>query len=190
MILDGGAIRGGFEAEYEARIVAPQDSAMVAAIARSTGTDLEPKVDVEIQPTAGTRWVFSARGVAERANVLTTPNPRVACITVDGGAYLVDSSTRQAVYLNLNPVECAASDLPGRRLFLATNVDVIALDAKSVLWQSRRISLDGVKLLTYANGYVNGVGLDVGDTPLPFSIDAETGEASGGFTGFKIFPIG
>jgi hypothetical protein len=81
-------------------------------------------------------------------------------------------------------VECAASDVEGGRLFLATCIDVTAIDTEKVLWESRRISLDGVRMLTYANGYVNGIGRDLAsyEKPIAFSINAATGEAAGGFT--------
>jgi len=87
---------------------------------------------------------------------------------------------------NVIPIICAASDVPGGRIFLANDTNVCAFDGVAILWVSRRVSLDGVSDLRYSNERVDGVGYDVGGDALSFSIDARTGEADGGFTGFQV----
>lgn len=182
MLLDGGRVRGGFPTEYGARILPPQDSAIVAAIAKSVGTDRYQKVDVQIEPLDGKPWIFSTEGTAETTSIFSTPNPLIVGVATTDGVRFVDTSTHNAVQLLEMPVECAATDVQGKRLFLATAIYIVAIDVDKCVWQSRRISLDGVRMLTYANGYVNGVGMDVADETKPFSINANTGEATGGFT--------
>lgn len=82
-------------------------------------------------------------------------------------------------------IQCAASDIEGQRLFVASSLQVVALDRNGMLWRSRRVSFDGVKMLAYDEGYVKGIGLDLGGpVPIKFLIDASTGEATGGFDRF------
>lgn len=181
-LLDGGRIRGGFQSDYAARIFPPQDSALVAAITNSVGADRYTKVDVEIVPLDGKPWIFSAAGVPETTSVFTTPNSRVVSVATGGEVHFVDTATRTATQLGRGPIECAASDVQGGRLFLADFLFVYAFDAEKCIWQSRRISIDGVRMLTYADGYVSGVGVGVADDAKPFTINAANGEAKGGVT--------
>ena len=79
------------------------------------------------------------------------------------------------------PAASAVSDFEGGKLFLATTIDVVAIGRNGLLWRSRRASLDGITALTYAGGYVQGVGNEPGGLGVNFSVDALTGETSGGF---------
>jgi len=73
-------------------------------------------------------------------------------------------------------------------MFLADHLWVYAFDGVRLLWQSRRLSLDGISNLTYSNGIVRGIARDVEIESVPFSINADTGESEGGFTDFDFQP--
>ena len=70
-------------------------------------------------------------------------------------------------------------------MFFASYTEVYAFDGVRVLWASRQVSLDGISDLSYTDGRVCGIATDVGIEAVPFTIDAETGDASGGFEGFR-----
>ena len=184
--LDFGWIRGGFEADYAARIVTPQGSPIARSIARAVGTDRYPKINVEIEYPSGELRRLSFDGKPSLSSVLTTPNPLTAMVVTnmqgEAGVHLIDVATGAVADVSVSTtVECAASDIAGGRLFLATRIDVIAIGREGVLWESRRVSLDGVKMLTYSVGYVRGIGNGPGGEDVSFSIDAATGESTGGF---------
>ena len=105
---------------------------------------------------------------------------------MNGVAFAVDvNSPEQAVALEVVPLSCAVSDIEGGRMFLASSTDVYAFDGVRMLWTSRRVSLDGIRNLVYTDGRVHGLANDVGVDDVPFTIDARTGEAVGGFTGWS-----
>lgn len=186
MTLDGGAIRGGFAANFEARIIPPQDSVLARKIGRITGATRSPRVDIEITGDDGSVWTLSLPGNPKIASLVTTPKPHILGVATTVGFSSVNVQTREVRETIAGLlIECAASDLIEGTLFLATCVDVTAFDGLVLLWQSRRISFDGVTMLSYANGLVKGVGTGLAAaSSLPFTIDARSGEARGGFTDF------
>jgi hypothetical protein len=187
MILDGGAIRGGFAANFEARIIPPQDSVLVRKIGEITGAARCPKVDIEITGDDRRVWTLSLRGTPQSTSLVTIPKPHILGVATSAGFYSVNIQTREVrETLPGFPIDCAASDLIGGTLFLAACIKVTAFDEFTPLWQSRRISLDGIKMLCYANGFVKGVGTGLGSDgelkSVPFTIDARSGETRDGFT--------
>jgi hypothetical protein len=184
--LDFGRIRGGFTADYAARIVPPQNAPIARSIAQAVGSDRCPKVDVEIEYPSGELRRLSFNGEPNLSSVLTTPNPLTAMVVTnmlgEDGAHLIDVETGTVADVFVSTtVERAASDIAGGRLFLATCIDVVAIGREGALWESRRVSLDGVKMLTYSAGYLRGIGNGPGGQDVSFSIDAATGESTGGF---------
>jgi hypothetical protein len=182
--VDVGRLRGGFNSEYWARIVPSQNSPLVRTIAAVTGTDRLPKTDVEFG-TGNTAWSCAFEGVPGHTSVVSTPNPKVALVILDGRyeAYLIDVTTRQTTNVRLRaPVECIASDVCGKRLFVATAINVVAIGRGGPLWQSRRVSLDGIERLVYSDGIVYGVGKDLAGSDVPFSIEARSGATTGGYS--------
>jgi hypothetical protein len=68
-------------------------------------------------------------------------------------------------------------------MFVAGDIFVTAFNLQGKLWSSRLVSLDGIIDLRFADGVVYGVGVGPETYPqLPFTIDAESGEAQGGYT--------
>lgn len=184
--LDCGRFRGGFEAAYAARIVRPQDTPIARVIADAVGSDRYPKVDVEIEYPAGKVRSFSFDGKSARCAIITTPNPLVTAVITntqgDDAVTLIDVKTGNTTEVFVStPVACVASDVPGGRLFLATWIEVVAIGTNGVLWESRRVSLEGIKMLSYSAGYVRGIGNESSGQDVPFTIDATTGQATGGF---------
>ncbi|HEY1975679.1 MAG TPA: hypothetical protein VGG89_03975 [Candidatus Baltobacteraceae bacterium] len=113
-------------------------------------------------------------------------------VRVRGVGYVLDVRNPEDVSeLPALPLTCAASDVVGGKMFLADETDVCAFDGTNILWISDRVSLDGIRDLSYSNGIVRGMAWvpkggsheELGPNT-PFEIDATTGEAKGGLIGF------
>jgi hypothetical protein len=193
MQVDEGALIGGFERAYDAAIVEEADTPVLRAIAASTGLHRVNSVTVEVVLSDGAAWSrsFSASFSEELPDCLfTTPNPYVLGVRVRGTVFFVDvTRPDDAVQFEALPVSCSASDVEGGRLFFASDTEVYAFDGVRLLWTSRRLSLDGIRDLSYADGQVHGIGTDVGVEAAPFTVDASTGEVAGGFEGFERWRI-
>jgi hypothetical protein len=192
MKVDEGAIVGGFPHAYDAAMVDAPGSPVQRSIAAATGMRSEWSVSVSVTRADGTTWErwFSSTFNRDTQNcIFTTPNPYRLGVRVCGTAYFVDvekPDDPEASLSEVLPLECAASDHVRGRMFLANFFEVYAFDGVRVMWISRRVSLDGIQNLAYAGGKVYGIGTAVGVDAVPFTIDAETGEAIGGFEGFGI----
>jgi hypothetical protein len=188
MKVDEGDIVGGFAREYDAVMVEDVDTPILRAIASSTGLALSNSVTVEVTLEDGTSWSRVFKG--EYCNwvsdcIFTTPNPRRLGVRVRGEMIVVDAANPDDAFeLAVLPVECAASDVVGNRMFLADDLKVYAFDGERIGWMTRRVSLDGIRDLSYADGRVFGIARDVGVEVVPFTVDAETGDAAGGFEGW------
>ncbi len=188
MKIDEGDIVGGFERSYDAWTVQDANTPMIRAIAASTGLRLDNSVTVEVALKNGTSWTrgYSASFSQElRTCIFTTPNPQILGVRIRGVVFAVDiAHPDEPVELDILPVACAASDISGGRMFLASDTEVYAFDGVRILWESRRVSLDGIRDLSYFDGRVYGVATDVAVEAVPFNIDADTGKAEGGFEGW------
>jgi hypothetical protein len=183
-MLDTGLIQGGFLANYHARVIPPQNQPLVRAIAATTGTDRYPKIDVELQSGANKPWTCSLEGIEDSCSLFTTPNPLVAALAANESyvLYLINVQTRCINEVPLStPAAYAVPEFENERLFIATAIDVIAIGRGGFLWRSKRVSLDGISMLNYAEGYVRGAGNEPGGKAVKFSINASNGLTSGGF---------
>jgi hypothetical protein len=191
MRIDEGDIAGGFERSYDAWTVEDANTPIIRSIAASTGLRLDNSVTVEVALENGTSWTrrYSASfSEGLRTCIFTTPNPQILGVRIRGVVFAVDvAHPDEPVELDILPVACAASDVTGGRMFLASDTEVYAFDGVRVLWESRRVSLDGIRDLSYFDGQVRGVATDVGVDAVPFNVDAETGKAEGGFEGWRGF---
>ena len=189
MKVDEGDLVGGFARAYEAVMVEDVDTPAIRAIAHSTGLTRNNSVTVEVTVEDGTSWTRGFKGEFSdevRDCLFTTPNPYGLGVRVRGVMFIVDvSNPENAVELDVLPLYCVASDIDGNRMFLAGNCEVCAFDGVRIGWTSRRVSLDGIRDLAYVGGQVRGIATDVGAEAVPFTIDAKTGAASGGFEGWK-----
>ena len=188
MRIDEGDIVGGFERSYDAWIVEDANTPMVRAIAETTGLRLDNGVTVEVALQNGASWTreYAASFSKElRPCLFTTPNPQILGVRIRGIVFAVDvARPDEPVELDILPVTCAVSDIVGGRMFLASDTEVYAFDGVRVLWESRRISLVGIRDLAYFDGRVHGVATAVGVDAVPFDLDADTGRAWGGFEGW------
>lgn len=139
----------------------------------------------------GTFLATCARGFADPS----LPTGLWACpqadhlLAVSGGyAYLVDTRRPElCTHLALRPVTAVREAVAEGLLLLAGFHHVLALDADGVRWTSARLSWEGVQLHEVRDGRLHGTGWDMfTDRELPFVLDLETGEHTGG--GFRHRP--
>jgi hypothetical protein len=189
MKVDEGEVVGGFARAYDGAIVENIDTPVLRGIAASTGLWRNNAMTVEVTLENGRSWsrTFEGNYSKELSDcIFTTPNPYRLGIRVRGVMFVVDvANPDDAFELDVLPLSCAASDTKGGRMFLASDTEVYAFDGARIQWKSRRVSFDGIRDLVYANSQVRGTATDVGVEAVPFTIDAETGEATGGFEGFE-----
>jgi len=174
-------------------MVEQPETPVLRAISAATGLHRANTATVEVRLSDGAAWsrAFSASFSDELSDCLfTTPNPYVLGVRVRGAVFLVDvSRPDDAIELEARPVSCSASDVEHGRMFFASDTEIYAFDDVRVLWASRRVSLDGIRDLSYADGQVRGIATDVGREAVPFVVDASTGEATGSFEGFERWKV-
>lgn len=104
-------------------------------------------------------------------------------LAVAGGyAYLVDTlQPERCLHLPLRPVtQILAAPVEGL-LLLAGFHHVAVIGAEGLLWESGRLSWEGVQLGEVVDGKLHGSGWNMRtDRDVPFAIDLRTGEHTGG----------
>jgi hypothetical protein len=104
-------------------------------------------------------------------------------LAVAGGyAYLVNTTTPETcVHLPLRPVTQIVSAVDEGLILLAGFHTVAAVGAAGLLWETGKLSWEGVKLGEVRDGKLYGEGWHMQtDRELPFTIDLRTGEHEGG----------
>lgn len=140
----------------------------------------------EVDPGDSDPWVGLARACGMRASgavsgLVTTPNPEVLCVLVRGTAYMVDVTDRSYRPVAVSaPVTAAAPVLPAGLLLLATPWQVIGIGLGGVVWQSRRVAIDGLRLDEADESRLIGVADPDSAEPREFVIDLHTGTHEGG----------
>ncbi len=117
------------------------------------------------------------------------PSGVFACPTADdmlalagGYAYLVNTLTpAQCHHLPLRPVTQIVAAFDENLLLLAGFHTVVALGAKGLLWETAKLSWEGVKLGEIRVGKLHGEGWNMQtDRDVPFIVDLLTGAHEGG----------
>ena len=116
------------------------------------------------------------------SGVWTCPQPDDLLAVAGGYAYLVN--TRQpehCQFLPLRPVVEVLQVPDYKMLVLVGFHTVAAIGERGWLWQTAKLSWEGVRLGDVSDGKLRGWGWDMRtDRELPFAIDLGTGEHTGG----------
>lgn len=138
--------------------------------------------------TGGTFLATCALGFRDKS----LPSGVFACPAADdmlavagGYAYLVNTTApEQCVHLPLRPVTRIVSAVDEGLLLLAGFHTVAAVGATGLLWETAKLSWEGVTLSEIRDGKLSGEGWNMQtNREVPFSIDLGTGAHEGG--GFK-----
>jgi hypothetical protein len=78
-------------------------------------------------------------------------------VIASGQGYLVDARSREVLHKTQNDWLVSAIAIPGRDVFVAcTYWELLAYRPVGRVWRSRRISIDGIKLLKASNSQLAG----------------------------------
>ena len=110
------------------------------------------------------------------------PNPDDLLAIAGGYGYLVRTSAPEAaLHLPLRPITAVLSVPDAQLLLLSGFHQVIAVGPEGVLWESARLSWEGVTLQNVRGGTLHGTGWNMQtDREVPFALDLQTGRHSGG----------
>jgi hypothetical protein len=146
-------------------------------------TNLGPKMHVEVVNRRGDLWVgeFEA-GPGGISGIFATPCPDDVCVVNAGYAYrvatLLPSSYEVIPSLPVKHV----LRVPGKDILVFVDyIRLCALGPTGLLWQTRDLSWDGIKLLEVSGTSIRGLGWDSpGNKDVQFVVDVETGQSQGG----------
>jgi len=189
--VDEGEIVGRFDRAYDAWLTedptTPMQRQIEAYVDHAFRAGMVRTVGISVTTEEGKTWSHCFRAnFDDSANcAFTTPNPYVLVVRVSGIGFAVDVRDPDSpVEVDITPITCAASDVDGGRMFLASFNRVYEFDGVRVLWASRRIALDEIDELRHARGMVTGVANVIGGERVPFTIDLASGLTTGGYQTF------
>ncbi len=114
--------------------------------------------------------------------VWACPDPDALCAVAGGYAYIIDAGTPERwEQIEYRPVT-EIRPVPEHRLLLFASFHrVLAWGRKGRLWQTQRLSWEGLRLRELRDGMLHGWGWDMRtDEEKEFAVDLRTGEHTGG----------
>jgi hypothetical protein len=114
--------------------------------------------------------------------IYSCPHPDSLCAVAGGYAYIIHTSNpEQSTFLPLRPV-VAVHPVPENNLLLFVGFhSLLAYGTDGILWQSARLTWEGLRITSIANGKVHGFGWHMpDDKELSFTVDLTTGHHTGG----------
>jgi hypothetical protein len=117
--------------------------------------------------------------------VWACPKAAEMCVVAGGYAYVVDTAApERCVFLSMRPVvEVRALVSQGMLLFRGFHT-LMAWGRDGLVWETKRLSWEGLRLTEAAGNEVRGFGWDLmSDREVEFVVDLRTGEHRGG--GFR-----
>lgn len=136
---------------------------------------------VEVNPRLGKSWtgVFSGGFPASQVKqVFPCPDPHQICVVVSGFGHIGDVRLPgQIVTLPIKPL-MIVKPVPEANIILFANfTQIFAWGVDGLLWQSQRVSSDGLQINKVDANWVWGSGWDAPqDKSIDFKLDLRTGE--------------
>lgn len=142
-----------------------------------------------VKPAAGGNFLATCalgfRDPSLPSGVWACPRPDDLLAVAGGYAYLADTrSPERCQHLPLRPVT-SVLPAPGANLILLAGFHTVAaLGPSGLLWETARLSWEGVTLQEVRDGQLHGLGWNMHtDREVPFAVDLTTGaHTGGGFT--------
>ncbi len=145
------------------------------------GTHSEGMV-VEFFPNeTSSSWIGNfQRGLTSLDKVLAHPNGSSAIVIAGGECYIIEIENRKLKESFGGMYETVFCIFEKNIVILGTSIDFDALNASGHLWQSQRISWDGLRHLKQEENILSGEAWSLGNTWIPFSLDIDSGKHTGG----------
>jgi hypothetical protein len=133
------------------------------------------------EPFLGT-FALGFSDSAVPTGVWSCPDPGWLCAVSGGYAYLVNTrSPEEFVQIEYRPVLEVRALAEQKLLLFAGHHGLIAWDVHGKLWQTARLSWEGVQISSVDDRWLHGVGWDMlTDRDVPFRVDLETGTHESG----------
>lgn len=141
---------------------------------------------VMVRPAAGGSFLATCalgfRDPKLPSGVWACPRPQDMLAIAGGYAYLADTLAPEGCeFLPLRPVVQVLPAPDAGLVLLAGFHTVAAVGEAGLLWETARLSWEGVTLGEVRDGKLHGLGWDMRtDRELPFEVDLPSGEHSGG----------
>lgn len=139
-----------------------------------------------IKPDESRPWRAFCRAQADEGGelwgVYSCPNERWLCIIAGGYAHIIDVFARKRVVdVPLEEVTQVVSATVQGMMILVGIVSVVALGRQDLVWETRRVSWDGVVIYGIEDDQLLGRTWDaVNQIEVPLRIDVLTGATRGG----------
>ena len=143
-------------------------------------------LQVLVRPAAGGAFLATCalgfRDPVLPSGVWSCPHPDDLLAVAGGYGYLVRSTAPEgAAHLFPRPITAVLAVPEAGLLLLAGFHEVVGVGREGVLWQTGRLSWEGVTLGSALDGKLQGLGWNLHtDREVPFAVDLKTGEHSGG----------
>lgn len=136
---------------------------------------------VEFALTSRESWIGNFQpGGSSYSAVFTHPDGSSVVVIAGGTAYIVNPETRQLRQTFGAQIETVISDGARHQLVFGNGLWFEALSIDGIRWRARRVSWDGMRNVTIVGSRITGEALDLDESWREFSIDLETGAATGG----------
>ena len=141
---------------------------------------------LQVKPSSGGSFLATCALGFRDPNALTgvwsCPRPNDLLAVAGGYAYLADTlAPERPLHLPLRPVAQVLPAPDANLLLLAGFHTIAAIGASGLLWETARLTWEGLTLTEIRDNQLHGLGWDMRtDRELPFIVDLATGSHSGG----------
>ena len=141
---------------------------------------------VDVRPAFGGGFLATCalgfRDPNALSGVWSCPRPDDILAIAGGYAYLADAlAPERPVHVPLRPVAQVLAAPEDKLLLLAGLHTIAAIGATGLLWQTARLTWEGLTLTGVRDNHLHGLGWDLRtDRELPFTVDLATGQHTGG----------
>lgn len=141
---------------------------------------------LRVKPSSGGSFLATCalgfRGPSALSGIWSCPRPDDILAIAGGYAYLADTlAPERPLHLSLRPVTEVLPASDAGLLILAGFHTIAAIGATGFLWETARLTWEGLTLNGIRDGQLHGLGWDMRtDRDLPFTVDLSTGAHTGG----------
>ncbi len=130
-----------------------------------------------VQPFLAT-CALGFRDPAAPTGLWSTPDPEKLCALSGGYAYIINTTAPERfTMLPYRPVLQVLSAVAQGLMLFVGHYSILAWGAQGQLWESEKLSDEGVTVSGFANGVLRGSGWElISDRELPFALDLRTGQ--------------
>lgn len=141
---------------------------------------------LQVKPSSGGSFLATCalgfRAPTALSGIWSCPRPDNILAVAGGYAYLADTlAPERPLHLPLRPVTQVLPAPDANFLLLAGFHTIAAIGASGLLWESARLTWEGITLHGIRDNHLHGLGWDMRtDRELPFAVDLATGRHTGG----------